>query len=84
MIRSVPTDQNAVSPLFSTDKLQNHYSQTKPSQLPYEMKGSVEYSGQSNGVGSGRIILKALDEPYKAYFPHTFGLKSADFLFGLM
>ena len=48
------------------------------------MRRSVEYSGQSIGEGSGRIILKALDEPYKAYFPHTFGLKSADFLFGLM
>ena len=48
------------------------------------MRGSVEYSGQLFGEGSGRIIFKALDEPYKAYFPHTFGLKSADFLFGLM
>ena len=57
-------------------------SQHSHSQLPYER--SVEYSGQSNGEGNGRIILKALDEPYKAYFPHTFGLKSADFLFGLM
>ena len=84
MIRSVPTVQHAVSPLSSTDKLQNHYSQTKPSQLPYEMRGSVEYSGQLFGEGSGRIIFKALDEPYKAYFPHTLGLKSADFLFGLI
>ena len=57
-------------------------SQHSHNQLPYER--SVEYSGQSNGEGNGRIILKALDEPYKAYFPHTFGLKSADFLFGLM
>ena len=29
----------------------------------------------------GRLICKALDEPYKTYFPHTFGLKSLDFLF---
>ena len=28
----------------------------------------------------GRLICKALDEPYKSYFPHTFGLKSLDFL----
>ena len=49
---------------------------------PYER--TVEYPGQLFGAGSGRIIFKALDEPYKAYFPHTFGLKSADFLFGLM
>ena len=41
-------------------------------------------SGQSIGAGSGRIIFKALDEPYKAYFPHTFGLKSVDLIFGLI
>ena len=62
--------------------LQTTFKANKPRQPPYE--SSVEYSGQSHWVGSGRIILKALDEPYKAYFPHTFGLKSADFLFGLM
>ena len=48
------------------------------------MRKSVEYSGQSIRAGNGRVAIKALDEPYKAYFPHTFGLKSADFLFGLM
>ena len=31
----------------------------------------------------GRLIYKALDEPYKTCFPHTFGLKSLDFLFRL-
>ena len=34
-------------------------------------------------LGHGRLIYKALDEPYKANFPHTFGLKSLDFLFRL-
>ena len=33
------------------------------------------------GLGHGRLIYKALDEPCKAYFSHTFGLKSLDFLF---
>ena len=32
------------------------------------------------GLGQGRLIHKALDEPCKAYYPHTFGLKSLDFL----
>ena len=31
----------------------------------------------------GRLIYKAMDEPYKTYFPHTFGLKSLEFLFRL-
>ena len=31
-------------------------------------------------VGS-RGVYRALDEPCKAYFPHTFGLKFPDFLF---
>ena len=35
------------------------------------------------GLGHGRLIYKALDEPCKAYFSHTFGLKSLDFLFRL-
>ena len=34
-------------------------------------------------MGHGRLIYKVLDEPYKAYFPHTLGLKSLDFLFQL-
>ena len=34
-------------------------------------------------LGHGRLIYKALDEPYKTYFPHTFGLKSLEFLFRL-
>ena len=34
-------------------------------------------------VGS-RGLYRALDEPCKAYFPHTFGLKFPDFFFGLM
>ena len=33
-------------------------------------------------VGS-RAVCRALDEPCKAYFPHTFGLKFPDFFFGL-
>ena len=33
------------------------------------------------GLGHGRLIYKALDELCKAYFSHTFGLKSQDFLF---
>ena len=28
------------------------------------------------GLGHGRVIYKALNEPYKTYFPNTFGLKS--------
>ena len=35
------------------------------------------------GVGSGRLVNRALDGPYKSYYPHTFGLKSADVSFGL-
>ena len=35
------------------------------------------------GLGQGRLIYRALDEPCKAYFPHTFGLKSLDFYFRL-
>ena len=35
------------------------------------------------GLGQGRLIHKALDEPCKAYYPHTFGLKSLDFYFRL-
>ena len=35
------------------------------------------------GLGQGRLIYKALDEPCKAYYPHTFGLKSLDFYFRL-
>ena len=33
-------------------------------------------------VGS-RGVNRALDEPCKAYFPHTFGLKTPDFFFRL-
>ena len=28
------------------------------------------------GLGQGRLIYKALDEPCKAYYPHTFGYRS--------
>ena len=35
------------------------------------------------GLGQGRLIYRALDEPCKAYYPHTFGLKSLDFYFRL-
>ena len=35
------------------------------------------------GLGHGRLIYKALYEPCKAYFSHTFGSKSLDFLFRL-
>ena len=31
------------------------------------------------GWGQGRLTYRALDEPCKAYYPHTFGLKSHDF-----
>ena len=31
------------------------------------------------GWGQGRLTYRALDEPCKAYYPHTFGLKSYDF-----
>ena len=31
------------------------------------------------GWGQGRLTYRALDEPCKAYYPHTFGLKSLDF-----
>ena len=31
------------------------------------------------GLGQGRLIHKALVGPCKAYYPHTFGLKSLDF-----
>ena len=34
-------------------------------------------------LGHGSLIYKVLDEPYKAYFPHTLGLQSLDFLFRL-
>ena len=34
-------------------------------------------------VCHGRLICKALDEPYQTYFPHTFGLKFLDFSFRL-
>ena len=34
-------------------------------------------------VCHGRLICKALDEPYQTFFPHTFGLKFLDFLFRL-
>ena len=35
------------------------------------------------GLGQGRLIHKALVGPCKAYYPHTFGLKSLDFYFRL-
>ena len=35
------------------------------------------------GLGQGRLIHKALVGPCKAYYPHTFGLKSPDFYFRL-
>ena len=31
------------------------------------------------GWGQGRLTYRALDEPCKAHYPHTFGLKSHDF-----
>ena len=31
------------------------------------------------GWGQGRLTYRALDESCKAYYPHTFGLKSLDF-----
>ena len=34
-------------------------------------------------LGHRRLIYKAMDEPYKTYFPHTFGLKSLEVLFRL-
>ena len=36
------------------------------------------------GLGLGRLIKTALDEPCNAYYPPTFGLKSLDFFFGII
>ena len=35
------------------------------------------------GLGQGRLTYRALDESCKAYYPHTFGLKSLDFILRL-
>ena len=32
-------------------------------------------------LGNGGLIYKAMDDSYQTYFPHTFGLKSLEFLF---
>ena len=58
------------------------YTQPPPSGCHYQLL--VTGKVHSLCVGSyERLICNALDESYKTYFKHTFGLKSLDFLFRL-
>ena len=65
-------------------------SDHRPSSLTTQLPISTEYptswtgTGQVHSVWVGsRGVYKALDEPCKAYFPHTFGLKTSEFFFRL-
>ena len=65
-------------------------SDHRPPSLTIQLPISTEYptswtgTGQVHSVWVGsRGVYKALDEPCKAYFPHTFGLKTPEFFFRL-
>ena len=70
--------QNSLSVSFRLPQ----YTQPPLSGCPYQLL--VTGKVHSLCVGSyGRLICNALEESYKTYFKHTFGLKSLDFLFWL-
>ena len=70
--------QNSLSVSFTLPQ----YTQPPLSGCPYQLL--VTGKVHSLCVGSyGRLICNALEESYKTYFKHTFGLKSLDFLFWL-
>ena len=56
---------------------------TQPPPLGFHYQLFITGKVHSLCVGHGRLIYKAMDEPYKTYFPHTFGLKSLEVLFRL-
>ena len=62
----------------------------RPPSLTTQLPISTEYLTSWTGTGQvhslwvgSRGVYKALDEPCKAYFPHTFGLKTPEFFFRL-
>ena len=62
----------------------------RPPSLTNQLPISTEYPTSWTGTGQvhslwvgSRGVYRALDEPCKAYFPHTFGLKTAEFFFRL-
>ena len=65
-------------------------SDHRPPSLTTQLPISTEYPTSWTGTGQvhslwvgSRGVYKALDEPCKAYFPHTFGLKTSEFFFRL-
>ena len=62
----------------------------RPPSLTTQLPIITAYPTSWNGTGQvhslwvgWRGVYRALDEPCKAYFPHTFGLNFPDFFFGL-
>ena len=72
-----PTDQTR-PPFLSPPITARPASRQNANELLLIQVRSIPY-----GLGQGRLIYRALDEPCKAYYPHTFGLKSLDFYFRL-
>ena len=65
-------------------------SDHRPPSLTTQLPISTEYPTSWTGTGQvrslwvgSRGVYRALDEPCKAYFPHTFGLKTPEFFFRL-
>ena len=73
-----PTDQTrppSLSPPISLTFSQHAQPAEETANEPLFLQvRSIHY-----GLGQGRLIHKALVGPCKAYYPHTFGLKSLDF-----
>ena len=78
-IRPPPSNQTTRSDQVTPP---DHRSPSLTLQLPSSTVYPTFWNGtgqvHSLGVGS-RGVYKALDEPCKAYFPHTFGLKFPEF-----
>ena len=62
----------------------DYHSSTAPLQMSTAHPTSWTGTGQVHCLWVGyRGVYRALDEPCKAYFPHTFGLKFSDIFFRL-
>ena len=74
------TTANTRPPVQNTPP--DHRTPSLTTQLPIRTANPTSWNGtcqvHSLWVGS-RGVYRALDEPCKAYFPHTFGLKFPDF-----
>ena len=77
-----PTDQTRPTFLQSTSQLDIFTARPASRQNANELL-LIQVRSIPYGLGQGRLIYRALDEPCKAYYPHTFGLKSLDFYFRL-